>query len=317
MLSTIVRGAVRVLLLLAICFGAPAQGQSIRVTLLGTGSPTPAMNRFGPSTLVEIGDQKFLFDAGRGALQRLAQTPVQWRDVQGIFITHLHSDHLVGLPDLWLTGAFLLPGRRAPLRIWGPTGTKAMMTHLKEAFDDDLRSRQVDSRLSSDAVAFLADDMAEGTVYEKDGVKITAFEVDHKPLKAFGFRIDHGGHSVVLSGDTTVSENLIRHAQSADVLVHEVVSPDALSRMGLPAARIAQILGQHVSPEQAGEVFSKVKPRLAVYSHLIPPQAAASDLIAPTRKAYTGRVEVGEDLMVIEVGQTIEVHKASHPVPGS
>src|SRR5689334_676230 len=94
----------RALALLALLCPIAAQSQSIKVTLLGTGSPTPAMNRFGPCTLVEAGGQRFLFDAGRGAIQRLAQTPVQWRDVQGIFITHLHSDHLVGLPDLWLTG---------------------------------------------------------------------------------------------------------------------------------------------------------------------------------------------------------------------
>jgi ribonuclease Z len=93
-----------------------AQGQSLKITLLGTGSPTPAMNRFGPSILVEAGEQKLLFDAGRGALQRIAQLNVRWFDVQGVFITHLHSDHLVGIPDLWLTGSFL-PGRKSALRV--------------------------------------------------------------------------------------------------------------------------------------------------------------------------------------------------------
>jgi len=253
MLSNLVRAAVRTLCLLAVCLPVAAQSPSIRVTLLGTGSPFPAIDRFGPSTLVEVGDRKFLFDAGRGALQRLAQASVQWRDVQG-------------------------------------------------------------SRLSQQGVTFVGDDIREGVVYEKDGITISAFEVDHPPVKAFGYRIDHGGCSVVLSGDTAVSTNLIRHAQPADLLVHEVVSTDALSRMGVPAARIAQILGQHVSPEQAGEVFSKVKPRLAVsvYSHVVPPQAVEADLIAPTRKTYDGPVEAGEDLMVIEVGRAIEVRRRAH-----
>lgn len=103
---------------------AIGQAQSIKVALLGTGSPTPAMNRFGPSTLVEAGQQKVLFDAGRGALQRLRQLNVRWLDVQGLFLTHLHSDHLVGIPDLWLTGSFVPPGRKSALRVWGPTGTK-------------------------------------------------------------------------------------------------------------------------------------------------------------------------------------------------
>lgn len=287
-----------------------AQGQSLKVTLLGTGSPTPAMNRFGPSILVEAGNQKFLFDAGRGALQRLGQLNVRWLDVQGLFLTHLHSDHLVGIPDLWLTGSFVPPGRKSALRVWGPAGTKQMMAYLEQAFGADIRIRQADDRSSAEGVAVLAEDVDEGVVYERGGVKITAFEVDHRPVKpAFGYRIDYAGRSVVLSGDTRVSENLIRHARSVDLLVHEVVSPEALLRARIPQGRVNQILDGHISPEQAGEVFSKAKPRLAVYSHIIPPSATESDLIAPTRKTYSGPVELGEDLTVIDVGEKIDVRK--------
>ena len=99
-----------------------AQAQTFKVTLLGTGSPPPVMNRFGPSILVEAGQQKFVFDAGRGALQRLTQLRVRWRDVQGVFLTHLYSDHVVGFPDLWLTGWLVSPGRDSPLNVWGPRG---------------------------------------------------------------------------------------------------------------------------------------------------------------------------------------------------
>src|SRR5882757_7531947 len=102
--------------LLAAWIGA-ASAQDIRVTLLGTGTPAPVMNRFGPSILVEAGGQKFLFDAGRGSLQRLVQSQVSWRDVNGVFLTHLHSDHVVGFPDLWLTG-WLTSNRDTPLLVW-------------------------------------------------------------------------------------------------------------------------------------------------------------------------------------------------------
>jgi len=315
MLSFKFRRLARLLgLLVAVVCPIAAQSQAIKVTLLGTGSPNPAVNRFGPSTLVEAGGQKFLFDAGRGALMRLAQTPVRWQDVQGIFLTHLHSDHLVGLPDLWLTGAFLPPGRKSPLRIWGPEGTKEMIAHLRQTFDYDLRIRQLDDRMSPEAAAIMAEDIGQGIAYERDGVRVTAFEVDHKPVKAYGYRVDYGGHSIVLSGDTTVSQNLIQHAQSADLLIHEVVSASALTRMGVPQGRIAQILIQHSSPEQAGDVFSKVKPKLAVYSHIIPPQATEQDLVPPTRKNYAGPVEVGEDLMVIEIGEGISVRRSGNAV---
>src|SRR5262245_21744222 len=114
------------LLLVAALAPAAAEEQRIRVTLLGTGCPPPVLQRFGPSTLVEAGNQKLLVDAGRGATQRLGQLKVQWRDVQGVFLTHLHSDHVVGFPDLWLTGWLVGRGRSAPLQVWGPQGTASM-----------------------------------------------------------------------------------------------------------------------------------------------------------------------------------------------
>jgi ribonuclease Z len=286
------------------------------VTLLGTGAPPPVMNRFGPSTLVEAGGQKFLFDAGRGALQRLAQLKVRWQQVDGVFLTHLHSDHVVGFPDLWLTGWLVGRGRDRPVQVWGPRGTRKMMSHLEQAYEFDIRIRLYDDRAAPDGVVLLAEDIREGVVFEKGGVRITAFEVDHKPVKpAFGYRIDYGGRSVVLSGDTRVSENLIRHAQGVDLLIHEVVSPETFQRAGVHPERARTVIEHHVTPEQAGEVFTRIQPKLAVYSHIVQPIATEQDLIPPTRKTYAGPVEVGEDLMVIEVGEKIQVRRAGRSSP--
>jgi len=288
-----------------------AQEERIKLTLLGTGCPPPVMNRFGPSTLVEAGQQKFLFDAGRGALQRLTQLHVRWQDVQGVFLTHLHSDHTVGFPDLWLTGWLIVPGRNVPLKVWGPSGTAAMMSHLKEAYEYDVRIRIQNDGAAPEGAELVATDINEGIVYEKSGVKITAFEVDHAPVKpAFGYRIDYAGRSVVLSGDTRVSENLIRYAQGVDVLVHEVFAPETLQRAGVPPGRAKKITDFHTTPEQAGGVFARVKPKLAVYSHICMPTATDQDLLSGTRKTYAGPLQIGEDLMVIDVGETIDVRKA-------
>jgi ribonuclease Z len=282
----------------------------IQVTLLGTGTPVPAMNRFGPSILVEAGDQKFLFDAGRGALQRLAQLKVRWQDVDGVLLTHLHSDHVVGFPDLWLTGWLVGPGRDRPLSVWGPRGTKKMMSHLEQAYDFDIRIRLYDDRPPPDGVVILAEDIEEGVVFEKGGLKITAFQVDHAPIRpAFGYRVDYEGRSIVLSGDTRVSENLIRHAQGVDLLIHEVASPESFQRAGTRPDRARSVIAHHVTPEQAGEVFARTNPKLAVYSHIVQPDAGEQDLVPPTRKAYSGPLEVGEDLMVIAVGEKVEVRR--------
>jgi ribonuclease Z len=313
MLMTIVRTTLGIALFVITCASAAAQGPEIKVTLLGTGCPPAVMNRFGPSILVEAGEQKFLFDAGRGALQRLNQVKVRWRDVQGVFLTHLHSDHVVGFPDLWLTG-WLTPGRDVPLQVWGPRGTKKMMSHLEQAYEYDIRIRLYDDRASPDGVVILAEDVAGGFVYEKNGVKITAFEVDHTPVKpAFGYRIDYAGRSVVLSGDTRVSDNLIRHAQGVDLLIHEVAAPETFQRAGTPPERAKSVVAHHVTPEQAGEVFSRTKPKLAVYSHIVLPTATEQDLIPPTRKTYAGPLELGEDLMVMEVGETVVVRRPAGP----
>lgn len=292
-----------ILLDLGIC------AQEIKVTLLGTGAPAPVMNRFGPSILVEAGDQKLIFDVGRGTYQRLEQIKIKYKDVQGVFLTHLHSDHLAGFPDLWLTG-WHFGNRDTPLKVWGPKGTEKMMSHLEQAFDFDIKIRLYDDRALPAGIIIEAQDITEGVVYESNGVKVSAFEVDHAPLKpAFGYRINYAGRSVVLSGDTRFSENLIKYAKGTDLLVHEVVAAELFARLRNNDERSKTVIAHHTTPEQAAEVFSRVKPKLAVFSHIVPPNATEQDLLPLVRKTYSGAVELGEDLMVIEVGEKIEVRR--------
>ena len=287
-----------------------AQAQRFRVTLLGTGAPRPSMERFGPGTLVEAGTEKLLFDAGRGVLQRLSQCKIALKEVRALFLTHLHSDHVVGLPDLWLT-SWLIGQPEVPLRVSGPMGTKALMAHLEQAYQFDIRIRLYDDRPPPQGIVVLAEEITEGVVYERSGVKVTAFEVDHSPIEpAFGYRIDYAERSVVLSGDTRFSENLIRCAQGVDVLVHEVIAADLQrARYQTNPEQAERIIAHHTTPEQAGEVFMRVQPKLAVYSHIIPAAATAKDMLPLTRKSYAGPLEVGEDLMVIDVGDTVTVSR--------
>ena len=299
------------LVIAAIAFGLPAYSQNLKVTLLGTGVPRPVMERFGPSILVEAGKEKLLFDCGRGATMRLLQLKAPFADLTALFLTHLHSDHIVGISDFYLTGWIL--GRSTPLRVWGPAGTTEMMSHLEQAYQFDIHVRRdVDEMLPAQGVVVVAKDIEQGVLYQSGGLKVTAFTVDHSPIKpAFGYRIDYGGHSVVLSGDTRYSENLIHFAQGADVLIHEVIDPEAF-RAGnttFNPERTQKIIAHHTTAEQAGTIFSQVTPRLAVYSHIVPPNA--TNLVGQTRKTYSGPLEVGEDLMSIEIGDKIEVHRTA------
>jgi ribonuclease Z len=284
-----------------------AEGQTLRVTLLGTGTPDVSMKRFGPSILVEASGQRFLFDCGRGAVVRLSQLHTPLEEVNRLLLTHLHSDHTVGIPDLWLTGWIF--DRKEPFYVWGPTGTRSMMSHLEKAYAFDIHIRRdVDEKIPGRGVIVVARDIRQGVVFDSNGVKITAFDVDHGPVKpALGYRIDCGGHSVVLSGDTRPSENLIRFAKGTDLLVHEVYYVDEETLRSSPEERI--IMRHHTTPEQAGEVFSRVQPKLALYSHIGRRDVADAKLIELTHKTYSGPLEVGEDLMTIEVGEKIEVRR--------
>lgn len=313
MLAQLVKAILISGLSLGVVSGAACQ--EIRVTLLGTGSPPPVMNRFGPSILVEAGDKKFLFDAGRGAMQRIAQVKVRWQDVDGVFFTHLHSDHVVGFPDVWLTG-WLIGQRNRALEVWGPPGTENMINHLRQAFEFDIRFRISDDKARPEGAVISTHEISPGFSHEQNGVKVTAIKVDHAPVEpAYGYRIDYGGRSVVLSGDTRISEDLIRAAEGVDLLVHEVASPESFSGSGFGAELTKSIIAHHVTPEQAGEVFERTKPRLAVYSHFVLPSATADNLLPGTRKNYAGPLEVGEDLMVIEVGKDVTVRRPSLPKP--
>jgi ribonuclease Z len=195
----------------------------LKVTILGSGGgPSVDLQRFGPSILVEtsVGD-KLLFDCGRGFAQRLTEYGVSLGAVDKLFLTHLHSDHILSIPDLLLVG--WMEGRMVPLQVWGPAGTKSMMDYMGKTFEFDTRARaDFDDRLTEDGIRSSSSDIREGTIYEKNGVKVTAFLVDHGPVKpAFGYRVDYAGHSVAMSGDTRFSENLIKHSQGVDLLIHE------------------------------------------------------------------------------------------------
>lgn len=287
---------------------------SLKVVLLGTGvGPLVNLQQFGASTLVEAGGQRFLFDCGRGATLRLAQAGVPIGAITRVFLTHLHSDHVVQLPDLLLAG--WAAGRRTvPISVWGPTGTRAMMNHLLQAFDFDVHMRRdVDERFPAAGITVLSHDVAgDSVVFNEGGVVVTAFLVDHGPVRpAFGYRVDYRGRSVVLSGDTRVSENLIRHARGTDVLIHEVIDPAALrNRPDRPSADVIDaIIAHHTTPEQAGVIFGRVAPRLAVYSHA--PNTAR--VLAQTRTTYSGPLQGAEDLLTIRIGADIQVEHYAPP----
>ena len=294
--------------------------EEFRVTLLGTGSPAPVMNRFGPGVLVEAGGKKLLIDSGRGGTQRLRQAGLALGEIDAVFLTHLHSDHVVGLPDLWLTGWLEVPyaNRKGPFVVFGPAGTQSLMDGLTRAFDWDIQARLADQQLKPEVIRAQVTEIKQGVIYEQAGVKVTAFEVDHGELlkPAFGFRVDFAGRSVAISGDTRFSENLIKHADGTDLMIHQVA---AVREELMANPMFKAILSHHTKPDEAGVVFSRIKPKMAVFYHFVllgtisVPAVKEADVLEMTRKTYSGPLLIGEDLMAFRLDreQVVLMTKAS------
>jgi ribonuclease Z len=194
------------------------------------------------------------------------------------------------------------------MNIFGPVGTDEMIRNLQKAFAFDIRMRIEDDRAPEEGSRFFVSEIQEGVVYEKNGVKVIAFEVDHFPIvPAFGYRIEYHGHSVVLSGDTRYSENLIRFAKGTDLLIHEVaIAPDTLNKLDPEY----HIFAHHTTIEQASKIFNQVKPKLGAYSHIVKLHGLnEQELLKRTKANYSGRFMIGEDLMSFSItGDTVLVN---------
>ena len=325
------------LALLALCTSLVLQAQApapiIRVTLLGTGVPllnAAALAKNGRALsglLVEAGPERMLFDCGQGIYSRLVQSGPPMNPnigpnigVDKVFLSHLHSDHIGDLGPLLAVGALYryvdpINGAAAdlPLRVWGPGGgpnqpvpTFALMQAFRLAYDTDIYVRQLFTDPNDFSVTNAAFDTLNNTielwpdvVYSNNGVKVTAFLVDHHPMSpSYGFRVDYQGKSFVYSGDTTYSTEVISRAKNVDLLVHEVY--------GYPRAGGPEIYDYHTSPEDAARVFNAAGAKQVVFTHLvIPPGTTANDLVARTRAAgYAGPLTPGVDLMQININAT-------------
>jgi len=291
-----------------------ASADDFTVTLLGTGTPNPNPQRFGPSTLVEAGGQRLLFDIGNGVTIRLWQKLIPFGTVDAHFLTHLHSDHVMGIPSLWLTGWIQVPygSRNKAFLIYGPPGTQKLMAGLWDAFSEDRRIRVADEKIPLAGLQFDAHDFKEGVVYEKNGVVVNAFEVDHGDLvkPCFGFKITYKNHSVVISGDTRYNANVEKAATGTDLLIHEVAMFPGEVLADVPAFKAVR--AHHILPEEAGKLFAKAQPKLVVYTHVITASnpltgikaPTTEDILAATRKTYNGRVLIGADLMSFKIDDT-------------
>lgn len=275
----------------------------IEITLLGTGSPIPDPNRAGPSTLVRAGGQVFLIDCGRGVLQRAAAVGVGAAGLSALLLTHLHSDHIGDLGDLLITRwiSTFAPDP-APLPIIGPPGTAETVEATLKAFGHDIGYRIAHHADLNDPPAIEVHEYTEGPVWDRDGVSIRVAPTDHRPVApTVGFRIDSGGASVVLAGDTVPCDGLDELARGADALVHTVIRKDIV--VNIPQQRLQDICDYHSSVQEAAATAARAGVGTLVMTHYVPALVPGQEeqWRALAAAEFGGRIELGDDLLRVEV----------------
>ncbi len=270
-----------------------------RVILLGTGTPSPDTVNSGPATAVVYGKRFFLFDAGSGIERRINAAKLPINGPEATFITHLHSDHTLGYPDLILTS--WLMRRKKVLQVYGPGGLQRMTGLLLEAYSEDIDIRIND--LEQEKREYLRVNVHEikpGIVYDSAGVKITAIPVLHGAWKeAYGYRIDTPDRSIVISGDTRPCDALVEASEGVDILVHEVYAGEKLKPENRPGGEywVQYCKKYHTSDIELGKIASQAQPKLVILTHIIRFGATDSVLVNGIRKGgYKGKVIAGKDL---------------------
>ncbi len=273
-----------------------------RVVLLGTGTPNPTPDRSGPAAAVIAGGRAYIVDCGPGVVRRASAAALagigelEPERLDLVFITHLHSDHTAGYPDLILTPWTV--GREGPLEAYGPPGLGAMTAHVLEAWSEDLavrsRGKQPSTLHGKDVEVH---EVLPGVVYDDGIVRVTAFAVDHGDWEhAYGYRFDAADRSIVFSGDTTATTAVVDACSGCDVLVHEVYALEGFRKR--PPGWQAYHLVSHTSSEQLADIATKADPGLLVMTHILLWGATEEQLLEEVRAGWDGPLALGHDLGV-------------------
>jgi len=278
-----------------------------QVVLLGTGNPNADPERSGCSIAIIVDDQSYLIDMGPGLVRQATALSPRWggeiealavENLKRVFVTHLHSDHTVGMPDLLLTPWVL--GRAEPLQIFGPEGMADMARNITAAYQEDIKYRLYGLEpANNQGWRSVVEEITEGVIYTDELVKVEAFSVPHGNWpNAFGFRFTTPDKVIVISGDTAPSEKLVEYSRGADILLHEVYFEKAYREK----SDFWQTYHgkNHTSTKELGKIAEQAQPAVLVLYHILFWGAQEAELLAEIEEVYQGKVIVGRDLMVID-----------------
>ncbi len=266
-----------------------------KVILLGTGTPNPEVDKSGPSVAITVDESVYIIDFGTGVVRRAAKAGIQVTKLTRAFLTHLHSDHTIGYPDLIFTPG--VAGRTEPLEVYGPKGLTDMTRHIMAAYEVDINERVLGLE-PAERFSYIVNthEISEGHIYQDDFIEIEAFQVDHGSLESYGYKFEAPDRTVVISGDTSPTQNLVDIAKGCDVLIHEVYS--AVGLESRPEGWQKYHSTVHTSSHELAEIANLVKPGLLVMYHQLLWGQTEEDLISEVSEQYNGEVVSGHDLDV-------------------
>lgn len=263
------------------------------VTLLGTGTPNANPDRSGPSVAVIVDEIPYIFDCGPGVVRQAAAAGIPMKKLNRLFITHLHSDHIAGYPDIIFTPWVL--ERVTPLTVYGPPGIKDMTEHILKAYAADINERLYGLEpANTTGYTVKAYEIESGTVYTDSKICIEAFPVNHGTLHAFAFKVKTPHKTIVISGDTAPTERIVKESQDCDILIHEVYSYKGLSKR--PGNWQKYHLNVHTSSCELADIASKACPDLLVLYHQLFWGVSENELLQEVKELYNGKVVSGSDL---------------------
>ena len=266
-----------------------------KIILLGTGNPNPDPDRFGPAVAITVNDSLYLIDCGAGVVRRIAKMGVSVSKIIRVFFTHLHSDHTIGYPDVILTPA--VNDRSEPLEVYGPKGITEMTEHIMTAYKADIQERfEGLEPANKEGYIVHTHEIVEGVIYTDNNVQVEAFRVDHGTLESYGYKFILPERTLVISGDTYPSENLIKHAEECDVLIHEVYSTEGLTKRTEEWRKYHSSV--HTSTLELAEIAKQVRPKLLILYHQLFMNRSEDELLQEITEHYKGEVVSGKDLDV-------------------
>ena len=276
----------------------------MKLTILGSGCPSVDLDRYGPSALIDCGEgARILIDCGSGVTQRLVEHGLQGSQIDGLLLTHLHSDHIVDLFQLIISSWH--QGRSRPQKIFGPPGTKNYVEQLMNLWRSEIKQRIVhEQRPSTKALEIEITEIDNRTLMNFKNLSVRSIEVLHQPVKkAFGFVFETSHEKAVISGDTKYCTALIEAAKDADILLHEVFIHNKMPVLdGIRTAKtVKNVASYHTLDSEVGKIASKAKVGCLMLTHFAPPKFDRKELLNTVSQDFTGHVFIGEDLMTFDL----------------